>query len=142
MVLYWPCSVNRFSICRFSVRHFPERSWTVVAFPCFTLVKSFTSWYAVLLLFFLRCCSISLHSAATITNRLASFRSGAAQRVVNRHLDIAFRVNLIHLTITPKRCQCQSQARITADAALTVTPSETQGPTRFHQRAFLVRLLL
>ena len=30
-------SVHRFSICRSSVRHFPERSWTVVAFPCFTV---------------------------------------------------------------------------------------------------------
>ena len=54
-------SVHRFSICRSSVRHFPERSWTVVAFPCFTVVKSFTSWYALLLLFFLRFSSISLH---------------------------------------------------------------------------------
>ena len=27
-------SVHRFSICCSSVRHFPERSWTVVAFPC------------------------------------------------------------------------------------------------------------
>ena len=54
-------SVRRFSICRSSVRHFPERSWTVVAFPCFTVVKSFTSWYALLLLFFLRFSSISLH---------------------------------------------------------------------------------
>ena len=54
-------SVHRFSICRSSVRHFPERSWTVVAFPCFTVIKSFTSWYALLLLFFLRFSSISLH---------------------------------------------------------------------------------
>ena len=53
--------VHRFSICRSSVRHFPERSWTVVAFPCFTVIKSFTSWYALLLLFFLRFSSISLH---------------------------------------------------------------------------------
>ena len=53
--------VHRFSICRSSVKHFPERSWTVVAFPCFTVVKSFTSWYALLLLFFLRFSSISLH---------------------------------------------------------------------------------
>ena len=45
--------VHRFSICRSSVRHLPERSWTVVAFPCFTVVKTFTSWYALLLLFFL-----------------------------------------------------------------------------------------
>ena len=44
--------VHRFSISRSSVRQFPERSWTVVAFPCFTVVKSFTSWYAVILLFF------------------------------------------------------------------------------------------
>ena len=54
-------SVHRFSICRSSVRHFPERSWTVVAFPCFTMVKSFTSWYALLLLFFLRFSSVSPH---------------------------------------------------------------------------------
>ena len=32
-----PYSVHRFSICRSSVRHFPERSWTEVAFPCFTV---------------------------------------------------------------------------------------------------------
>ena len=54
-------SVHRFNICRSGVRHFPERSWTVVASPCFTVVKSFTSWYALLLLFFLRISSISLH---------------------------------------------------------------------------------
>ena len=53
-------SVHRFSICRSSVRHFPERSWTVVAFPCFTVVKSFTSWYTLLLLFSLRFSSTSL----------------------------------------------------------------------------------
>ena len=58
---YEQYSVHRFSICRSSVRHFPERSWTVVAFSCFTVVKSFTSWYALLLLFFLRFSSISLH---------------------------------------------------------------------------------
>ena len=54
-------SVHRLSICRSSVKHFPERPWTVVAFPCFTVVKSFTSWYALLLLFFFRFSSISLH---------------------------------------------------------------------------------
>ncbi len=54
-------SVHRFSICRSSVRHFPERSWTVDAFPCFTVVKSFTSWYALLLLFFLRFSLILQH---------------------------------------------------------------------------------
>ena len=63
MALYSPeqYSVHRFSICRSSVRHFPERSWTVVASPCFIVVKSFTSWYAFLLLFSLRVSSISLH---------------------------------------------------------------------------------
>ena len=54
-------SVHRFSISRSSVRHFPERSWTVIAIPCFTVVKSFTNWYALLLMFFLRFSSISLH---------------------------------------------------------------------------------
>ena len=72
MDLHWPCSftaqssilVHRFSICRSSVRHFPERSWTVIAFPCFTVVKSFTSWYALLLLLFLRFSSILLHCSS------------------------------------------------------------------------------
>ena len=54
-------SVHRFSTCRSSVRHFPERSWTAVAFLCFTVVKSLTSWYALLLLFFLRFSSIWPH---------------------------------------------------------------------------------
>ena len=44
-----------------SVRHFPERSWTVVTFPCWTVVKSFTRWCTLLLLFFLRFSSFSLH---------------------------------------------------------------------------------
>ena len=48
----WLCSsehysVDRFSICRSSVRNFPERPWTIVAFPCFTVFKSFTSWYTL-----------------------------------------------------------------------------------------------
>ena len=49
------------SVYHSSVRHFPERSWIVVAFPCFTVVKSFTSLYAHLLLFFLRFSSVLLH---------------------------------------------------------------------------------
>ena len=57
-------SVHQFSICHSSVRHFPERSCgPVVAFPCFTAVKSFTSWYALLLLFFLIFSSVSLHGS-------------------------------------------------------------------------------
>ena len=60
-------SVHRFSISRSSVRNFPERSWTVVAFPCFTVVKSFTSWYALLLLSFLRFSSISPHCSPIMT---------------------------------------------------------------------------
>ena len=73
--LHWHCDctaqssiLSRFSICRSSVRHFPERSWTRVAFPCFTVVKSFTSWFALLLLFFLRFSSISLHCSPTQLN--------------------------------------------------------------------------
>ena len=54
-------SVHQFSICRSSVRHFPERSWAVVAFRCFPVVMSFTSWYVLILLFFLRFSSIFLH---------------------------------------------------------------------------------
>ena len=54
-------SVYRFSTSRSSVRHLHERSWIAVAFLCFPVVKSFTSRCAVLLLFFLRFSSISLH---------------------------------------------------------------------------------
>ena len=60
VVLYICLKVAQYSILSIgsvscsSVRQFPERSWTVVAFTCFTVVKSFTSWYALLLLFFLR----------------------------------------------------------------------------------------
>ena len=68
MDLHWPCSctaqssiLSIGSVCRSSVRHLPERSWTVVTSLCFTVVKSFTSWYALLLMFFLRFSSISLH---------------------------------------------------------------------------------
>ena len=54
-------SVHRFSIFRSSVRHFPEQSWTVIALSSSIVGKSFTSWYALLLLFFLRFSSVSLH---------------------------------------------------------------------------------
>ena len=63
---HWPCectgqcSILSIGSVSIILRHFPERSWTVVAFPCFTVVKSFTSWYALLLFFFLRFSSISL----------------------------------------------------------------------------------
>ena len=65
MDLHWPCNCTAqcsiLSISNSSLRRFPAWSWTVVAFPCFTVVKSFASWYALLLLFFLRFSSISLH---------------------------------------------------------------------------------
>ena len=65
-------SVHRFSIFHSSVKHFPERSWTAVAFPIFTVVKSFTSWYALILLSFLRFPSILLH-CSTIQFSFAFF---------------------------------------------------------------------
>ena len=60
-------SVHRFSICRSSVRHFPERSWTVVAFACFTVVKSFTSCMPSY------CCSSSDFLRSRYTVLLSSF---------------------------------------------------------------------
>ena len=59
-----PYSLHRISISRYSVGRFPdlpERSWIVVVSPSFTVVKSFTSWYALLLLFFPRFSSVSPH---------------------------------------------------------------------------------
>ena len=38
--------VHRFSISRSFVRYFPERSWMIVAFHCFTEAMSF-SWYSL-----------------------------------------------------------------------------------------------
>ena len=52
-------SVHLFSLSRSSVRQFPSLSWMVVALPCFVLVRSFTSWYACLLLFYIWLSSIS-----------------------------------------------------------------------------------
>ena len=43
-------SVHRFSICRSSVRHFPERSWTVVTFPCCQVFHQFVCPLTVVLL--------------------------------------------------------------------------------------------
>ena len=67
-------SVHRSNISRSSVRHFSERSWRVVAFLCSTVVKSFTSWYALLLLFFLRFSSVSLH-CSTIQFSVLAFHA-------------------------------------------------------------------
>ena len=52
-------SVHRFSICRSPVRHIPDRSWTVVAFP--VSQWSSLSPVALLLLFFLTFSSVSQH---------------------------------------------------------------------------------
>ena len=46
-----------------SVRHFLDLSWIVEDLPCFSEVRSFTSWYALLLLFLFRQVSVSLHWA-------------------------------------------------------------------------------
>ena len=60
-------SVYRFGICRSSLRHFPERTWTVVAFPCFTVVKSFTVGMPSY------CCSTSDFHQSHYTVLLSSF---------------------------------------------------------------------
>ena len=46
-------SVHLLRICCSSVRHFPDLFWIVVDLPCFSEVRSITSWYAVLL-----CCYV------------------------------------------------------------------------------------
>ena len=56
-------SVHLLRISFSSVRHFPDLSWIVVGLPCFSAVRSFTSWYALLLLFLFRQVSISSHWA-------------------------------------------------------------------------------
>ena len=68
MDLHWPCDCTGQSSSVFTgpvslvlLTHFSERSWIVVPFPCFTVVKSFTSLYVLLMLFFLRISSVSPH---------------------------------------------------------------------------------
>ena len=56
-------SVHLLRISFSSVRHFPDFSWIVEDLPCFSEVRSFTSWYALLLLFLFRQVSISSHWA-------------------------------------------------------------------------------
>ena len=62
IVRYWWISIG-FVIVQLiaNVRNFPERSWIVVVFSCFTVVISFTSRYALWQSFFLRFPSVSLH---------------------------------------------------------------------------------
>ena len=60
-------SVHRFSICRSSVRHFPERSWTVVAF----LVSQWSSLSPVGMPSY--CCSSSYLLQSHYTVLLSSF---------------------------------------------------------------------
>ena len=69
-------SVHQFSISNSSVMHFPEWSWTVVAFPCFIVVKSFWSWYALLLLFFLR--NLQSHYTVFLPSFLCLFHAPLA----------------------------------------------------------------
>ena len=64
-------SVHRFRISRSFVRHFPERSWTAVSFPCFIVVKSLTRSYALFLLYFLR--FFQTHYAVLISRFLVPF---------------------------------------------------------------------
>ena len=45
-----------------------------MAFPCFTVLRSFTSWYALFLLFFLRFSPISLH-CSPIQSRSGELRT-------------------------------------------------------------------
>ena len=71
MDLHWPCgctaqssilSISLVSVALLLGIFLNDLQFaTVVTFPCFTVVKSITSWYALLLLFFLRFSSISLH---------------------------------------------------------------------------------
>ena len=56
-------SVHLLRISCSSVRHFPDLSWIVEDLPCFSEVRSFTSWYAPSLLFLFRQVSISSHWA-------------------------------------------------------------------------------
>ena len=62
MGLHWSCdctaqssilSIGSVPLDHSLVKHFPERSWTVVDFPCFTVVKSFIILYTLSLSFFL-----------------------------------------------------------------------------------------
>ena len=47
-----------------SVRHFPSLSYMVVVRSCFVLVRSFTSWYVFLLLFFFMLSLMSWHCSS------------------------------------------------------------------------------
>ena len=54
------------------MRHFPDLSWMVFILPFFPLVRSFTTWNALSLLFLFRLSFISLH-CSSIHFSLASF---------------------------------------------------------------------
>ena len=60
-------SVHLLRISCSSVRHFPDLSWIVEDLPCFSKVRSFTSWYALLLLLLFRQVSVSSHWAPILS---------------------------------------------------------------------------
>ena len=62
---YEQYSVHLLRISCSSVTHFPDLPWIVEDLPCFSEVRSFTSWYALLLLFLFRQVSISVHWVPT-----------------------------------------------------------------------------
>lgn len=75
---------------------------------------------------------VKIVSAATITIRLDSFGCGAAQHLVKRHYDYAFRVDPIN------QLTQRISLSVTGMHPPNITLLETQGPTKFYQRASLV----
>ena len=65
-------SVHLLRISCSSVTHFPDLPWTVEDLPCFSEVRSFSSWYALLLLFLFRQVSISSHRVLSSPLSLSS----------------------------------------------------------------------
>ena len=58
---YGQCSFHLLRISCSSVTHFLDLSWIVEDLPCFSEVRSSSSWYALLLLFLFRQVSIFVH---------------------------------------------------------------------------------
>ena len=80
-------SVHRLIISLSSVRHFPDLSWMVFIFPFFSLVRSFMTWNALLLLFLFRLSSISLH-CSSIHFSLASFMPVLISLLISLYLPV------------------------------------------------------
>ena len=118
-----------------------QQFWIVVAFPCFKAVNSFMSWYALLLLFFPRSSSISLHCSPV----QGDSKNLATSRVwLNPNSSASPEANFPNFleSHTPPHVGLEDHGRLSPGLALTSTmadPTNCCKAAPFHGKACCLR---